>query len=230
MYFYGFDYYYIVLVLPALLLSMYAQFKVTNTFRKYSSVLNKKGITGADVSRRLLDLNGLGEILVKPIKGSLTDNYNPSNKTVNLSETVYSSTSVAALGVAAHETGHAIQHDRRYLPLSIRSAIFPIVRISSSAAVPLAVLGFIMGLKILVDIGIILFAAIVLFQLVTLPVEFNASRRALKMLVEYGIIEQEEEKHIKKVLSAAALTYLASALTSVANLLRLVLLSRNRRN
>ena len=230
MYFYGFDYYYIVLVLPALLLSMYAQFKVTNTFRKYSSVLNKKGITGADVSRRLLDLNGLGEILVKPIKGSLTDNYNPSNKTVNLSETVYSSTSVAALGVAAHETGHAIQHDCRYLPLSIRSAIFPIVRISSSAAVPLAVLGFIMGLKILVDIGIILFAAIVLFQLVTLPVEFNASRRALKMLVEYGIIEQEEEKYIKKVLSAAALTYLASALTSVANLLRLILLSRNRRN
>lgn len=230
MYFYGFDYYYMVLVIPALLLSMYAQFKVTSTFSKYSSVLNKKGITGADISRRLLDLNGLDEILVKPIKGSLTDNYNPSNKTVNLSETVYSSTSVAALGVAAHETGHAIQHAKRYFPLSIRSAIFPVVRISSAAAIPLAVLGFIMGIKFLVDIGIILFSAIVLFQLVTLPVEFNASRRALKMLVEYGVVEQDEEKYIKKVLSAAALTYLASALTSIANLLRLILLSRNRRN
>ena len=229
MYYYGFDIYYMVLVIPAVILSLYAQYKVKSTFAKYSSVLNKRGFTGAQVSRKILDDNGLTDITVNRTNGSLTDNYNPSNKTVNLSETVYDSTSVAALGVAAHETGHAIQHASKYAPLGIRSAIFPIVRISSSAAIPLALLGFILGIEILVNIGIILFAAIVAFQIITLPVEYNASRRAMKMLVEYGMLDEDEIKGTKKVLSAAALTYLASALTSVANLLRLILLSRNRR-
>ncbi len=228
-YFYGFDIHYLILVIPALILSMYAQFKVSSTFSKYSSMPNRRGLTGAQVARRILDANGLTNVVVQPIGGSLTDNYNPSNKTVNLSESVYNSTSVAALGVAAHETGHAIQHDTHYAPLNMRSAIFPVVRISSTVAVPLAILGFIMGFELLVNIGIILFAAVVLFQLITLPVEFNASRRALAMLDEYGILSEEEGTSAKKVLTAAAMTYLASAFMAIANLLRLILLSRNRR-
>lgn len=227
--FYGFDIYYLALVVPALILSMYAQYKVSSTFGKYTSVLNRKGLTGAQVARRILDANGLTNVIVQPINGNLTDNYNPANKTVNLSESVFNSTSVAALGVAAHESGHAIQHASQYAPLNFRSAIFPIVRISSSAALPLAFLGFLMGFPVLINIGIILFAAVVLFQLVTLPVEFNASKRAIQMLDEYGLLSEDENSSAKKVLSAAAMTYLASALTAVANLLRLILLSRNRR-
>ena len=222
MYYYGFDIYYIAFVIPALILSLYAQFKVKNAFGRYSAVLNKKGLTGANVSRKMLDINNLSDVSVKAINGNLTDNYNPSNKTVSLSESVFNSTSVAALGVAAHETGHAIQHSVGYFPLKIRSLIFPLVRISSTAAIPLAILGFILGIEQLVNIGIILFAAIVLFQVVTLPVEYNASRRALKMLKDYGMLEDEEIASAKKVLNAA--------LASVANLLRLILLSRNRRN
>ncbi len=228
-YYYGFDIYYLVLVVPALIIAMYAQFKVKSTFSKYSSVLNRKGLTGAQVARKILDANGLTNVIVQPTNGNLTDNYNPTNKTVNLSESVYNSTSVAALGVAAHETGHAIQHATKYLPLNIRSAIFPVVRISSSAALPLALLGFITGFQLLINIGIILFAAVVLFQIVTLPVEFNASGRALEILDQYGMLSEDESKSAKKVLRAAAMTYLASALTAVANLLRLILLSRNRR-
>lgn len=227
--FYGFDIYYLALVVPALILSMYAQYKVSSTFGKYTSVLNRKGLTGAQVARRILDANGLTNVIIQPINGNLTDNYNPANKTVNLSESVFNSTSVAALGVAAHESGHAIQHATQYAPLNFRSAIFPIVRISSSAALPLAFLGFLMGFPVLINIGIILFAAVVLFQLVTLPVEFNASKRAIQMLDEYGLLSEDENSSAKKVLSAAAMTYLASALTAVANLLRLILLSRNRR-
>jgi len=228
-YFYSFDMYYIILVVPALILAMYAQFKVSSTFSKYSSVQNTKGITGAQVSRKLLDINGLNDISINQINGNLTDHYNPSNKTVNLSETVYSSTSVAAIGVAAHETGHALQHAKLYAPLNVRNAIFPIVRFSSSVSLPLALLGFISGLEILISIGIILFSAVVLFQLITLPVEFNASKRALGMLYDYGVLSQDEIVMAKKVLSAAALTYLASAITGIANLLRLILLSRSRR-
>ena len=228
-YFYGFDTYYLVLVIPALILSMYAQFKVSSTFRKYSTVFNEKGLTGAQVARKILDANSLTDIVVQPINGNLTDNYNPMNKTVNLSEGVYNSTSVAALGVAAHETGHAIQHAYKYFPLNMRSAVFPVVRISSTAAIPLAILGFITGLEILINVGIILFSAVVFFQLITLPVEFNASRRALNILDEYGILSAEENKKAKKVLSAAAMTYLASAITAIANLLRLILLANNRR-
>lgn len=229
MYYYGFDIYYLVLVIPALIISLYAQFKVKSTFGKYSSVPNQRGLTGAQVARKILDYNGLVNVIVRPTNGTLTDHYNPADNTVNLSESVYNSTSVAALGVAAHETGHAAQHAKGYIPLKVRTAIFPVVRISSSAAVPLAILGFITGFEILVNIGIILFSAVVLFQLVTLPVEFNASKRALGMMEQYNILSADENKNAKKVLSAAAMTYLASALTAIANLLRLILLSRNRR-
>lgn len=229
MYYYGFDIYYLILVLPAVLISLYAQFKVKNTFGKYSTLQNQRGLTGAQVARKILDYNGLTSVMVRPTNGNLTDHYNPTDNTVNLSETVYNSTSVAALGVAAHETGHAIQHAKRYFPLKIRTAIFPVVRISSSAAVALAILGFITGLEFLINFGIILFSAVVLFQLITLPVEFNASRRALNMMEQYNMLSTAENQDAKKVLSAAAMTYLASALTAVANLLRLILLSRNRR-
>ncbi len=228
-YFYGFDIYYMILVIPAIIISMYAQFKVTSTFKKFSQIANERGLTGAQVARRILDSNGLTNVTVQPTNGSLTDNYNPTNKTVNLSETVFNSTSVAALGVAAHESGHAIQHARSYAPLGIRNAIFPVVRISSAAAIPLVMLGLIMSFEPLVNIGIILFSAVVLFQIITLPVEFNASRRALSMLVDYDLLSVDETKQARKVLSAAALTYIASALTAAANLLRLILLSRNRR-
>lgn len=229
MYYYGFDIYYLILVLPAVLISLYAQFKVKNTFGKYSTLQNQRGLTGAQVARKILDYNGLTSVMVRPTNGNLTDHYNPTDNTVNLSEPVYNSTSVAALGVAAHETGHAIQHAKRYFPLKIRTAIFPVVRISSSAAVPLAILGFITGLEFLINFGIILFSAVVLFQLITLPVEFNASRQALNMVEQYNMLSTAENQDAKKVLSAAAMTYLASALTAVANLLRLILLSRNRR-
>lgn len=229
MYYYGFDIYYLILVLPAVLISLYAQFKVKNTFGKYSALQNQRGLTGAQVARKILDYNGLTSVMVRPTNGSLTDHYNPSDNTVNLSETVYNSTSVAALGVAAHETGHALQHAKGYFPLKIRTSIFPIVRISSSTAVPLALLGFITGLEFLINFGIILFSAVVLFQIITLPVEFNASRRALNMMEQYDMLSSQENQNAKKVLSAAAMTYLASALTAVANLLRLILLSRNRR-
>lgn len=227
--FYGIDYYYLIFVVPALLISMYAQFKVNSAFGKYSGVMNRRGLTGAQAARKILDVNGLNHIKIKPIGGNLTDNYNPMNKTVNLSESVYNSTSVASLGVAAHETGHAIQDSVQYLPLKARHAVFPVVKISSAAAVPLAVLGFITGFDVLVSVGIILFSAVVLFQLITLPVEINASRRALACLEQYGMLDDEERGGARRVLSAAAMTYLASALTAIANLLRLIMLSRDRR-
>lgn len=220
------DIYYIVLIVPTIILSLIAQVKVSSTFNKYSTIRNSKGLTGAQVARRILDANGLTHVAVKPINGNLTDNYNPLDKTVNLSESVYNSTSVAALGVAAHESGHAVQHATSYGPLSFRTAIFPVVRISSAAAIPLAMLGFIFGFEPLVSIGIILFAAVVLFHVITLPVEFNASRRAIYVLENYGILTPEENSGAKKVLSAAAMTYLASALTAIANLIRLILISR----
>ncbi len=224
-----YDIYYFILVIPALILSFYAQYKVSHTFSKYSAVQNKKAVTGEQVARKILNMNGLNNVSVNPVNGNLTDHYNPANNTVNLSESVHSSTSVAALGVAAHEVGHALQYADKYAPISVRNKILPVARISSTAAPYLALFGFIFGFEILVNIGIILFSAVVLFQLVTLPVEFNASKRALTMLDQYGILAEDEIVVTKKVLNAAAMTYLASAIMGIANLLRLVLLARNRR-
>ena len=224
-----FDVYYLYLVVPALILSMYAQFKVSSAFTKYSKIISQRGYTGAQVARKILDLNGLTNITVERVSGNLTDHYDPQKKVVRLSDSVYSSNSVAALGVAAHETGHAIQHSTSYAPLKIRTAIFPVVNISSRLAIPLAILGFILGAPTLVDFGIILFSAVVAFQTITLPVEFNASTRALKILEGTAILSDDETKCAKKVLTAAALTYLAAALTSLANLARLILLNNRRR-
>lgn len=224
-----YDAYYFMLVVPALLISLFAQYKVSHTFSKYSSVLNRRNNTGEQIARKILSMNGLSNVSVRHINGNLTDHYNPADNTVNLSETVYSSASVAALGVAAHEVGHAIQHAKGYFAIRARNAVLPVARIASTTAPYLALLGFVLGIEMLVSFGIILFSAVVLFQLITLPVEFNASRRALTMLDEYGLLDSDEIPMTKKVLSAAAMTYLASALMGIANLLRLVLLARNRR-
>lgn len=227
---YGFyiDSYYLLLIVPALIICTIAQIRVSTTFSRYSSLPSRRGLTGAEVARQMLDRNGLRDVAVEAIRGNLTDHYDPAKRVVRLSDTVYGSTSVAAIGVAAHETGHAIQHAQAYLPLKFRTAIFPVVRFSSAIALPLAILGLIVGWAPLTDFGILLFSLIVLFQLVTLPVEFNASTRAITALDDMGILSAEELSPAKKVLHAAALTYVASALMAIANLLRLLLL-RNRR-
>ena len=211
------DIYYIILVLPALILSVYAQMKVSSAFSKYSRLGSMRGFTGAEVARKLLDLNGLTNVTIERVNGNLTDHYDPSKRVVRLSESVYSSTSVAAVSVAAHETGHAVQHGTNYAPLKIRSAVFPVVSFSSQIAIPLAVIGFIFSLQSLVNL------------VITLPVECNASARALNMLDNTGVLSPDEIKASRKVLTAAALTYLAAALTAAANLLRLILLNNRRR-
>jgi Zn-dependent membrane protease YugP len=229
MFFYGYDPYFI-LVIPAFIFSLYAQFKVKGTFNQYSKMFNRRGITGADIARYILDRNGLGDVRIERVAGSLTDHYDPRTKVVRLSSTVYSSSSVAAIGVAAHETGHAIQHAENYGPLVLRSNLVPIAGIGSSMGPYLAIFGLIFGADILVQIGLILFTLAVLFYLVTLPVEFNASSRAVRILEDSGLLTMEEIKPAQKVLRAAAMTYVASAAVAIANLARLVLLSGRRRD
>ncbi len=236
--FHGLGFYFdptMILIIPAIILSIWAQSKVSNTFNRYSSVPAAKGYTGADVARQLLNIAGITDVTVEHISGSLTDHYDPKNKVLRLSDPVFNSKSIAAIGVAAHETGHAIQHDTDYLPLSIRTAIFPVVNISSKLAMPLIMLGLVFGFfgsfsNIILNIGIILFSAVVFFQLVTLPVEFNASSRAISLLEDYGFLTNNEIPSAKKVLSAAAMTYVAAAASGVLNLLRLLLISGRRRN
>lgn len=212
--------------------SMYYQYKVTSTFAKYSNVANTKGLTGCDVAKALLRVNGITDVSVEAIAGNLTDHYDPRKKVIRLSQGVYGVTSISALSVAAHETGHAVQHAKRYAPLAFRSALFPVVNISSKLAIPLFLLGLVLGSGnyILAQIGVVLFAFVVLFHIVTLPVEFNASSRALKMLTEYGYINDSELQSSRKVLGAAAMTYVAAAATSALQLLRLLAILGNRRD
>ena len=221
--------YYLILVVPALLISIFAQFKVKSTFSKYAKKMSEKNITGTQAAAYLLKVNGIADVKLGRIKGDLTDHYDPTDKTLRLSDSTYNSTSIAAIGVAAHETGHAIQHAKKYFPLVFRRVLVPIANIGSSAGPWLAILGIVMSFPLLTDIGILLFAGAVLFYLVTLPVEFNASNRALKILKQNNVLSSDELKGVKKVLSAAAMTYVASALVAMANFLRLVLISRNRR-
>ena len=227
--FFFMDSYYLILVMPALLLSLYAQFKVKSTFSRYEKVHNSKRMSGADIARFILDANGLDDIIIERSRGHLTDHYDPRTRTVRLSEPVYSSTSMAAIGVAAHETGHAIQHKDRYAPLGLRSSLVPLAGIGSSAGPYLAILGLFFRSDFLLSAGLVLFSAAVVFYLVTLPVEFNASRRAVAILEGSGMFGREEIGPVKKVLSAAAMTYVASALVAVASLLRLILLANRRR-
>ena len=223
------DVYYLILVGPTLLLSMWAQFMVKSTFAKYSKISCSRNITGQNAAAILLSANNINDVKIEAVRGSLTDHYAPSSKTLRLSEPVYGSPSIAAVGVAAHETGHAIQHAVSWGPLVMRSTLVPVANIGSSFGPWLAIAGIFLSFPILINVGIILFSASVLFYVITLPVEFNASSRAIAVLRANNVLNESELKSVKKVLTAAALTYVASALTAIANLLRLVLLSRKRR-
>lgn len=228
-FFYYFDPTY-VLVLIGAVLSLAASAKVNMTYARYSGERSMSGMTGAEVAERILHRAGIYDVKVQPVAGKLTDHYDPRNKTLNLSDSVYANASVAALGVAAHECGHAIQHAKGYAPLTIRSAIAPVASFGANISWPLILIGLLFGSTgFLVQLGIIFFAFAVVFQLVTLPVEYNASSRAVRLLEENGILYNEEVRKTKKVLSAAALTYVAAAATSILQLLRLVLLFGNRR-
>ena len=227
---YGYYYYdpYYILILIGMVICLIASARVNSTFKKYDKVRSRTGMTGAEAARRLLQAQGIYDVTIQRVSGSLSDHYDPKSKVVRLSESTYDSTSVAAIGVAAHECGHAMQHEENYLPLSVRSALVPVANFGSRFSMLLIIAGLIFG-QILIEAGILLFAAVVLFQVVTLPVEFNASRRALRLLDENGILYQEEVGMTRKVLGAAALTYVASALSAVLQLVRLMLLYGGRR-
>lgn len=215
---------YLMFIIPPLLLSIYAQFKVKSTFKKYSKIRSARGVTGKDVAQTLLTNNGISQVNIEAIAGDLTDHYDPSSHTLRLSETVYGNNSIAAIGVAAHEVGHAIQHQQQYGPLEIRAKIVPVTNFASSAAFPILLIGMFLQSANFMLVGIILFSAVVVFHVVTLPVEFNASRRAVLQLSQTGLISNEELPMVKKVLGAAALTYLAAALSAAANLLYYVMI------
>lgn len=222
-----------MLVIIGAVICMLASAKVRSTYSKYSRYRSMSNMTGAQAAERILHTAGIYDVTIRHVSGNLTDHYNPGNKTLNLSDSVYGSASVAAVGVAAHECGHAIQHQKNYIPLSLRSAIVPVANFGSSLAWPLILLGLFfinsMG-TLLINLGIIFFSFAVIFQLVTLPVEFNASRRALQLLGETGILSAEELPKTRKVLGAAALTYVASAAAAILQLLRLVILFGGSRN
>lgn len=226
--FYGYDST-MIFLLPALILALYAEFKVNSNFKKYSAINNKHRYTGADVAKQLLMLSGINDVTVQMVNGNLTDNYNPKDKTLNLSQSVYAGTSLSAVGVAAHETGHAIQHQNEYFPLVLRSSVVPLVNFSSKLSIPLIFIGLLFSGRLL-DFGIILFGIVVIFQLMTLPVEFNASKRAVKLLSENNFLDETEIPAVKKVLSAAALTYVAAAVSAIANLIRYIVIAQNRKN
>ena len=235
MFYGGFGYYYFdwtyILVVIGLVLSLAASAKVNGTFSKYSRTWSRSGITGAEAGRQILNANGIYDVTVRQVPGNLTDHFDPRSRTVNLSAAVYGSTSISAIGVAAHECGHVIQA-REYVPLKIRAALVPVANIGSNLAIPLIILGVIIGGvgSPLAEIGILMFSLAVLFQLVTLPVEFNASSRALKILGDSRILAEDEVKKAREVLGSAALTYVAAAASSILQLLRLVILFGGRRN
>lgn len=218
-----------ILVLPALLLAMYAQFKVKSTFSRYLQERSQAGLTGAQVAREILNANGLHNVSVERIGGQLTDHYDPRSGTVRLSSHVYDGTSVAAVGVAAHEVGHAVQHSRGYVPLGLRTSLFPVASIGSQMAFPLFMLGFLFSVDMLMLVGIWFFIAALGFQLITLPVEFNASKRALAALQSGGYLSKAEVPKAKAVLSAAALTYVAAVAVAASQLIRLLFLRGQRR-
>lgn len=217
-----------IFVLIAFAFAMYAQSKVASTFERYARIGNSRGLTGAETARDLLKKHGVYDVEVELTRGRLTDHYDPRVKKVRLSQEIYHGTSLAALGIAAHETGHALQHHSSYAPLALRNAIVPVAQLGSTLAWPLFFLGFAMGLPGLADIGILFFLAAVLFQIATLPVEFNASSRAIAMLGDGNYLSQQELGPARAVLQAAALTYVAAAATAIAQLLRLLLLRRSR--
>lgn len=242
-FYYYFDWSYLVLVVPALLFSLWASARVNSTFKKYSAIRNARGMTGAEAARAVLNANGVTDVRIEYVSGNLTDHYDPKNKVIRLSQDVYDAATPAAVGVAAHEAGHAAQYAANYLPIRIRAAIIPATNIGSKLSVPLVILGLLLpGLRIFAPyteffnliawIGVACYSLCVLFQLVTLPTEFNASRRAVAAIERCGLLLPEEQQGAKKVLKAAALTYVAALSASLAQLLRLIIIvgGRQRRD
>ncbi len=218
-----------ILVIIGFMLSIFASFGVKSTFSKYSGVYNSRGMTGRDAAREILDKNGLYSVGIEHVAGELTDHYDPRANVIRLSDATYNSSSVAAVGVAAHEAGHAVQHAVGYTPIKLRNAFVPVVNIGSSLSMPLFILGLIMGREGLAFAGIVLFSAVLIFQLITLPVEFNASHRALVVLDSSGMLALDEVKQAGKVLKAAAMTYVAGVAATALQLLRLLLIFNSRR-
>ncbi len=217
------------LVIIGFLLTLFASWGVNATFNKYKTFTNRRGMTGAQAARKILDANGLHNVQVVRIAGNLTDNFNPQTNIVSLSDSTYNSTSVAAIGVAAHECGHAVQHQTGYAPIKVRNGIYPVVRIGNSLSMPLFILGLLLGIGNLAMFGALLFGLVLVFQLVTLPVEFNASFRAIRTLDGMYMLDEDELKGAKKVLKAAAMTYVASAASTALQFLRLLMLANRRR-
>lgn len=218
-----------IILIPAIIFSLIAQFMVKSTFEKYSKERNSRGITGADAARQILDRNGLSHIRIERVSGSLTDHYDPRANVIRLSDDVYGNASAAAVGVAAHEAGHAVQYAVGYSPIKLRNAIIPVTRFGSGLSTPLVLLGLLFSSDLFITIGILLFCAVVLFQAVTLPVEFDASNRAIKSLRSAHLLEDDELNGARKVLIAAALTYVAAMISALLSLVRLLLIVNRRR-
>lgn len=229
--YYYYDYTYFIYLLPALIVSMIAQFRVQSAFRRYSEVRNGRNLTGAEAARQVLQFHDLTNVPIQRIAGNLTDHYDPSSNSISLSEPVYGSATISAVGVAAHEAGHAVQYATGYAPLKLRAALVPVTRFTSTLAFPVILVGFFLPVQydFVISAGIALYSVAVLFSLVTLPVEFNASFRAVAALEQSGILDEEELSGAKKVLKAAAMTYVASTFASLMSLLRLIAIANGRR-
>ena len=228
-YYYLSNYYYLILVIPVLIISLIASARVNSSFNKYSKVLSSRNLTGAQAAFEVLRYYGITNVQIEKVNGKLTDHYDPRTNVIRLSDSVYNSTSVAAIGVACHEAGHAAQYAQSYAPIKIRNLVLPAANLGSRAGFPLALIGFLLNFEFLAIAGIAFFSFAVLFQLVTLPVEFNASKRALNVISEVDILSVDEKAGAKKVLTAAAMTYVAALAVSIANLLRLILMFNRKR-
>ena len=228
-FFYYFDTYYWIILVPAMLIALVAQINVSSTFNRYSRIAGRRGLTGAQAAEEVLKAHGVYGVQITRVSGRLTDHYDPRSNVIRLSDSVYDSTSIAAVGVAAHEAGHAVQYAQDYGPIKLRGAIIPVCNFSSQISILLIILGFVLYSRPLFAVGVILFAVATVFQVVTLPVEFNASRRAIRSLRDTNLLDEQERRGAKKVLGAAAMTYVAALLVSIAHLLRYLLLFGSRR-
>lgn len=222
--FFYLDYYYLILVVPTLIFAIFTQIWLKNTYKKYSSLRNSRGLTGADAAMNVLRHYQIYDVKIEHISGRMTDHYDPRSKVIRLSDGVYNGTSIAAVGIACHEAGHAAQHANGYVPIKIRNAIIPICNIGSMAGIPLAIIGLFLSSELLINVGLLLYSFVAIFQLATLPVEFNASARAISVIKDSGMLMADEVPGARKMLTAAAMTYVAALATSLANLLRLLLI------
>lgn len=228
--FYYSDIYFFILVIPAMLLSLIAQVQVKSAYARYSKRQSARGITGIQAAQSVLSYYGISDVRIEAVAGNLSDHYDPRDNTIRLSQGVFGSTSLAAIGIACHEAGHAAQHAEKYVPITVRNKILPVCNIGSTLGLPLAFIGYFLAFEPLITIGLILYAFIAVFQIVTLPVEFNASRRAIKVIEETRLLEDDEVRGAKSVLTAAAMTYVAALIVAIANILRFVLRFRGRSN